>query len=468
MRIATPAGLQQPPHYRMPTERDATADSARSRDREPKLKICVLAACPFPANHGTPGSIRELAEAVAERGHEVHVVCYHMGADLPLRGVRLHRIADWTGERTVTVGPTRRRPLYDLQMVFKTLKVMRRFRLDLMHAHGYEAALVAACCRPFVRRPTLYSAHNSMGDELSSYGAFRSKRLANNLAWILDRTVPRVGDRCVPHSENLAKFLADRGLQARSEPVLNFGIDFERHPRGHRSTLRAEHGLGSEPVILYSGVIDQFQRLDLLLEAMPRVLHASPNATLVILVNVPNEPHEAAIRAQAARLGIGDRVRLLHPESLEKGLRMLALADVAVVPRPAAPGFPIKLLNYMAAQLPCVMFASSASGIVDRRHALLAANDTSDALSESIIEALRNPALRHSLARGGYELVRERHDRRHVAKELCQVYRRLVQPTRQWKSIVNRPDIRDVGGQLPAGSLLAERLCQETLLDAIA
>src|SRR5687768_10251915 len=52
---------------------------------EPKLKTCVLAACPFPANHGTPGSIRELAEATAERGHEMHIVTYHFGDDLPLR-----------------------------------------------------------------------------------------------------------------------------------------------------------------------------------------------------------------------------------------------------------------------------------------------------------------------------------------------------------------------------------------------
>jgi 1,2-diacylglycerol 3-alpha-glucosyltransferase len=467
MRCASPLRLQ---HHapETPSERPSAPAALHSAAPEPTLKVCVLAACPFPANHGTPGSIRELAEAVAERGHEVHVVCYHMGEDLPLRNVHLHRIPDWTGERTVTVGPTRRRPLYDLQMVFKTMKIMRRFRLDLMHAHGYEAALVAACCRPFVRRPILYSAHNSMGDELASYSAFRSKRLANCLAWALDRTVPRIGDRCVPHSENLSRFLAARGLASRSEPVLNFGIDFKRRPRGDRRALRAEHGLGSDIVILYSGVIDRFQRLDLLLEAMPRILQASPNAKLVMLVNVPNKEHEAAIRARAVRLGIADRVLLLHPTTLESGLRLLALADVAVVPRPVAPGFPIKLLNYMAAELPCVMFASSASGIVDRRHALLAQNDTSDSLAKSIIEALANSSLRQRIARGGYELVRERHDRRNVAAELCQVYRRLVQPTRLWPEIATRSGVRGPSDSLPAQTPPTEAICQEALLEASA
>ena len=74
-----------------------------STDPEPRLKICVLAACPFPANHGTPGSIRELVEATAERGHEVHVVTYHLGQDLPVGRVHLHRIPNWTRERRIIV-----------------------------------------------------------------------------------------------------------------------------------------------------------------------------------------------------------------------------------------------------------------------------------------------------------------------------------------------------------------------------
>lgn len=440
MNSALPPQINAKPATHVRVRREPRSASI-ARAREPALKICVLAACPFPANHGTPGSIREFTEAAAERGHEVHVVSYHMGQDLPLRNVHLHRIPDWTGEQTVTVGPTRRRPLYDLQMVFTTIRVMRRYRLDLMHAHGYEAALVAACCRPIVRRPILYSAHNRMGDELASYDAIGAKRLAGALAWVLDRTVPRIGNRCLPHSENLRQFLAERGLQRRSEPVLNFGIDFENLPRGDRTALRLRHGFGDEPMIMYSGVMDRFQRLDLLLGAMPKLLRVAPRAKLVMLVNVPHKRHEAALRAEAVRMGIADRVILMHPANLNEGLRLLAMADVAVVPRPAAPGFPIKLLNYMAAELPCVMFASSASGIVDRRHALLAPQDTSESLAAALIKLLEDEPLRQRVALGGGALVRERHDRRIVAAELCQVYCRLLQPTRLWKEIAQRPKV---------------------------
>ncbi len=412
--------------------------SAKLELEEPRLKVCVLAACPFPANHGTPGSIRELVEATAERGHEVHVVTYHIGEDLSVRGVHVHRIPNWTRERQVVVGPTRYRPLYDFQMVFKTIEVMWRHRLDLMHAHGYESALVAACCRPFVRRPIIYSAHNRMGDELASYDFFRSKRVANSIAWLLDRTVPRIGDRCIPHSANLQRFLIARGLAERSEPLLNFGINLENPVVEGSAALRKRYGLGDGPVILYSGVIDRFQRLDLLLGAMSDVVRQVPRATLLLVNTVPNAKHERDLREKAERAGLADNIHWVKPTAMDEALRILPICDVAVVPRPCAPGFPIKLLNYMSAKRPCVMFRSSASGVVHGEHVWLADNDSSESLGQGITRLLQDRQLRARLADAAYSFVCENHDRRKTAADLCQIYVRLLQRSKRWKSIMER------------------------------
>ena len=188
------------------------------RDRallpEERLKVCVLAACPFPANHGTPGSIREMSEAVADLGHEVHIVTYHIGEPIPLKGPILHRIPRLTGESAVVVGPTIRRPLYDLQMVLTALAVIRDHRPQLIHAHGYEAGLVAWLCRLATGLPVLYSGHNTMSDELPSYGFIRPAALARGLARLLDVTVPRMANRCLPHSANMDRFLASVGLRS--------------------------------------------------------------------------------------------------------------------------------------------------------------------------------------------------------------------------------------------------------------
>jgi glycosyltransferase involved in cell wall biosynthesis len=396
-------------------------------EKEPRYKVCMLAACPFPANHGTPGSIREMAEGLSLCGHEVHIVTYHFGEDIPVRGPILHRIPAWTNESKVVVGPTTRRPLYDFLLVFKTLEVIRRHRPDLLHAHGYEAALAAWLCRLATGIPVLYSGHNTMSDELASFKFIRPQWLANGLARFLDAFVPRRANRCLPHSVNLERFFHERGLQRRTEPVVPFGIDVDELVAGDGAKVRERYGLGTAPVVLYAGVLDEFQRLDLLLEAVRAVAQAEPNVKLLITVTIPHEGHLARIRRQAEELGITQNLVLTEPQPLSAVPDFLAACDVAVVPRPAAPGFPIKLLNYMAARKPCVLFASSASkGLTDRDNVLLVAPDQADSLAAGILELLRDRPLADRLAENGHLFVREHHDRRAVARQVSAAYRNTL------------------------------------------
>jgi glycosyltransferase involved in cell wall biosynthesis len=387
----------------------------------------MLAACPFPANHGTPGSIREMAEGVAALGHEVRVVTYHFGEDIPLEGPIIHRVKRLTGESAVIVGPTVRRPLYDLQMVFTTLAVIRAHRPHLLHAHGYEAALAAWLCHLATGIPVLYSGHNTMIDELPSYKFIRPTWLARGLARFLDAIVPRTATRCLPHSANLQLFFQSAGLHAHTEPVAPCGIDTDPLAGGNGAAIRQRYGLGHRPVVLYAGVLDEFQRLDLLLEAMAEVVRHKPQVKLLIVVTVPCAKHLQRIRQGVRELGLDDQVVFTEPQPLSAIPDLLAACDVAVVPRPQAPGFPIKLLNYLAARRACVLFASSAStGLSHRHNAYLARPDSSPALAEGILELLADETLRRRLALNGYRLVRKRFDRRVVARQLCASYLRTL------------------------------------------
>jgi glycosyltransferase involved in cell wall biosynthesis len=404
----------------------------------------MLAASYFPANHGTPGSIREMAEAIVELGHEVHIVTYPFGEDIPVRGPIVHRVANWTGEAQITVGPSKWRPLYDLQMIFKTLEVIHRYRPHLIHAHAYEAALVAWLCQHATALPVVYSGHNTMGDELPSYSFIRPHWVATALGRLLDVFVPRRADRCLPHSANMAQFFRSLGLGARTEPVVPFGIELGRLAHGDGTAVRQHYGLADRPVVLYGGVLDEFQRLDLLLEAMQRVAVALPQAQLLIVVTIPQVKHLAALRQRATQLGIADRVVWTEPQPLANLPDCLAACDVAVVPRPQASGFPIKLLNYMAAKRACVLFASSAStGLIHRENALLAAPDTSAALADAILEVLRDRDLRQRLARNGHQLVRQRHDRRLMGQQVCACYyRTLAASPKYFPSLARHPLFR--------------------------
>ena len=394
----------------------------------PQLRICMVAACPFPANHGTPGAIREMAEGLAGLGHDVRVVTYHYGEDIPVRGVAVDRIRRLLREQAVAVGPTIRRPLYDLQMIFTTLRVVRRHRPHVLHAHGYEATLIAAVCRMFTGVPVIYSAHSTMVDELPSFEFIRPQWLAVSFARALDAVVPALADRCLPHSSNSARFLERQGLRERTDDVVNFGLDVEWMGGGDGTGLRERHGLGQRPVILYTGVLDRFQRLELLLQATALVATRYPSVRLLVVSTLPQAQYAEALRAEAVRLGIADRVVITEPQPLEAVRDILHVADVAVVPRPAMPGVPIKLLNYMAAGRPAVLFASTASaGIVHRQHAMLASPDTPQALATEMLALLDDPQLREDIGRRARDFVRVHHAREAIAGQVSRCYERVLQ-----------------------------------------
>jgi glycosyltransferase involved in cell wall biosynthesis len=96
---------------------------------------------------------------------------------------------------------------------------------------------------------------------------------------------------------------------------------------------------------------------------------------------------------------------------------------VTVVPRPQEPGFPIKLLNYMAAGKASVVFASSASGL-PRDAVRLAEPDTAEALAQGILDVLGDESLRRRLEELGHQYVCRHHDRRAVADRLHHTYLR--------------------------------------------
>ena len=162
---------------------------------------------------------------------------------------------------------------------------------------------------------------------------------------------------------------------------------------GDGAAVRLRYGLGQRPLILYAGVLDEFQRLDLLFEAMKEVATKEPEANLLIVVTIPCARHLDRLHRATKELGVSERVIFTEPQPLSAIPDFLAACDLAVLPRPQAPGFPMKLLNYMAAERPCVLFASSAStGLVHGLNAYLAQPDTSAALARNFGAAPRQVA----------------------------------------------------------------------------
>ncbi len=66
--------------------------------------IAMVAACPFPANHGSAASIREMSDTLSDMGHNVHIVTYPTGQEeIRVRRANVHRTSTFRPESNAKV-----------------------------------------------------------------------------------------------------------------------------------------------------------------------------------------------------------------------------------------------------------------------------------------------------------------------------------------------------------------------------
>jgi glycosyltransferase involved in cell wall biosynthesis len=326
-----------------------------------------VAAMPFPSRQGTQAAVAAMMGALVRAGRPAKLLTYAHGEPGEAPAFEHLRLRRSFGDRSLRSGPSLAKVAQDLALA----RELRRLRPVAAVAHHVEAA--TACALAGV--PAVFVAHGALGPELPSYFESRAMRRAARRAGDgLDRFLARGADSVLAVSPLLARRIEDgSGVPARWLPIpWPVAAPIER---AERESARRELGV-SGPTVLYAGNLDRYQGFDVLLEAMGRV----PAATLVV----------ASSSAEAASLP-SERVIVVPLGGEAERRRIHAAADVVAIPRAAAGGLPVKLIDAMARGVPVVAAKRATAGLALEGVASIARDDDPSALATAIAEALRAP-----------------------------------------------------------------------------
>jgi 1,2-diacylglycerol 3-alpha-glucosyltransferase len=398
-----------------------------STDLRRAHRIAMVAACPFPANHGSAASIREMSDTLVDMGHDIHIVTYAVGQpDINVRRAKVHRIGPFRPQTGAKVGPSREKLVSDLRLLPLLLRVIRRERIDIIHAHNYEAALIGILAKWITGRPLLYNGVNLMSDELATYRSIRPRWLARALGHALDRFVPIFPDHITAVSPELKQWLVKSGVRSEKIDVIPAGIEPKLFDNHSADKFREQYNPEGHPVIMYTGVLHGFQRIDYLLHAFAVVRREQPAARLFIVSPLRSEAYEREHKRLAAQLGVADAIVWIAPHRLDDLPGLLALADVTVLPRPECPGHPVKLLNYMLAGKPTVCFAGGGKGVRHLYDAFVVQDHDWCALGHGIVTLLRDRSLAAQLGANARKTVLTEFDWRQICPKIERIYDRLL------------------------------------------
>ena len=382
------------------------------------LRVAMVAACPFPYGRGTPIRIHRLAEALSQRGHEIHVVTYHLGDPLGPSRVRVHRIRDVNWYRHYEPGPTRTKLLILDPLLVRTLRrVLRRYDIEVVHAHHYEGLLVARLSAP-PRCPVIYDAHTTLESELPYYPLGMPKALTRFLGREFDRRLPARASHVIAVSEEIRARLRELGaLKDDRIDVIPNGVE------SHLFDVEDQDGRerGGPRIVAFAGNLAPHQGIEHLLEAFREVRSRRDDVRLLIVSTSDFTPYERLATDLQIRNSI-DLKRSLFSELPGQ----LARADVLVNPRTEATGLPMKLLNYMAAGRPIVSFEGSAAHLEDGRTALIVKSGDDLALAAAILRLLEDDELAACLGAEARRQACEKFDWTIRAAQVEAVYKRVL------------------------------------------
>jgi glycosyltransferase involved in cell wall biosynthesis len=204
------------------------------------------------------------------------------------------------------------------------------------------------------------------------------------------------------------------------------GIVPEMFDNADPEKIRRRHQINSGAIVMYTGVLNGFQRIDYLLRAFAVVSKQLPDVLLVMVSPLVSESHEKEHKKLAERLGISDSIMWIAPHSLEDLPSYLALANVTVISRPECPGHPVKLLNYMLAGKPIVCFEGAAKGVRHLHDAFIVPDHDCEALGSGIVTLLQDRELAARLGANARATVLANFDWRIICQRIERIYDGLL------------------------------------------
>ena len=388
------------------------------------MRVLTAAIRYPPSPGGAETHAHEVARELARRGHEVDVYTSDLMREHPIEridgplegvldGVRVHR------RRAYRLGKG-----IEYFMMPGEVGMLRR-EADVVHSHsfGYFHTNLLALRRRLRDTPLVITPHYHPPDTMEGGRARQAmRRLYDSevASWVFDQA-----DAIIAVSRAELGSMAHHIRDLDKVRVIPNGIDpgrFGELPSAE--DFLAPRGIEG-PLLLYVGRMAQNKRMELLIEAMPALLKAVPDLTLVIAG--PDDGVGAAWARQAADLGLGGHVRFEGFLSERDLLAAYTAADVLVLPSEWE-AFGIVLLEAMACRTPCVVSdrGGAPEVVEDGATGLVAPFGDRAAWEDAVLRLLQDDRGRRVMGERGREVALTSYSWSSVVDRIEALYRELA------------------------------------------
>lgn len=366
----------------------------------------------YPTHGGSGVVATELGAALAERGHNIHIISY----SLPFR-FQTYRSNLSYHEVEVSAYPLFKYPPYDLAMAGTIMEVAESSGLDILHAHyAIPHAISGILAREMLRngRPEAKLVTTLHGTDITIIGQQRVYKRVTTFGIENSDRVTCVSNELRTRTLGLLECEPDH-----IEVVPNF-VDINRFKPGCCPDKRRQLGRPDEKIILHVSNFREVKRPRDMINAFARVAQRVPSR----LALVGDGPELMACKELVEKLGLRRNVSFIG--TYDAIWELMPQADLFYLPSEYE-SFGLSALEAMACGTPCV--ATHTGGlpevITSGQNGLLVPVGDIQVHADAMIELLSDDAKR---ARYG-EAAREAAVSRFALEKILPLWEQLYERT---------------------------------------
>ena len=300
---------------------------------------------------GLARHVRKLAEALVRQGVTVDVLTRGVGEGPEVSehgGVTVHRVREPAFPRDLDrfVAWVER---MNEDMLLAGEALAQEHDYDLIHGHDWLVAQASATLADRIEVPYVTTIH------ATEHGRHQGWVKDEPQAHIhgVERWMAQRADAVIVCSYYMRGHVADiLDIDERRVAVIPNGVDpSELQPTGDLQALRASFAAPHEKLVLLVGRLVYEKGFQLALDALPGVIEQVGDVRFIV---AGSGTHEAELKAQAERLGLGEHGTFVGWIGDDVLHSLYRIADLCVIPSIYEP-FGLVALEAMASGCPCIV-----------------------------------------------------------------------------------------------------------------
>ena len=212
-------------------------------------------------------------------------------------------------------------------------EIIPNIKPEILHAHSPALnALAALHAGKRFGIPVVYEVRAFWEDAAVDHGTSRAGGARYRLTRAMETYALQRVQAVTTICEGLRGDIVARGIAADKVTVIPNAVDIEKFSVGATpdAQLKTHLGLGGARVLGFLGSFYAYEGLDLLIQALPRLLARAPDIRLLL---VGGGPQETQLKQLAQTLNVADKIVFTGRVAHDQVNRYYDLVDVLVYPR---------------------------------------------------------------------------------------------------------------------------------------